>query len=159
MSAEPTIEIHRFVAAAALTGVTPDGDSSEDTIRRGRIRRWGGTAPCTVGGDFPADANNGYRLLSVLWTLGATTGTVTVYLIDDMAVEYPVGALVANSGMIAFRNDGVIVPPGWSIKVKTSGAAGAGSVQIHKAIGWPQGTLEWAGELGQENRVTPKPTW
>jgi hypothetical protein len=140
------MKIHEVATSGHIDGTATDGVSSEETIERGRIQVF--TAG-TKGGLFPAHARVGMRVEYVAWNL-PTGGspTITVSLVDGTNNVYKVESLAAGTGSLRFGSNGVLVPPGWKLKVESSLACTAlGRVVVCAFRGWPQ-TLP--GVIGTE---------
>lgn len=152
----PEIVIHQIDSGGGFTGVLPNGTDSEETLRRGRIRRY---ANCTDGGAFelPGDLNLlGFRMERVSWNLPGITG-VDLFIKDPDGYLYLVGAMTGAAGYFSWRNGGLIIPgyPGWSFVADKAGGttlSGDGSIMFTLGRGWGQPTFSQEGSIGRDER-------
>lgn len=125
----PKIVIQELYSGNTFDGSLPvvdtvSGSEPDESFYRGRIQKWLG---CTSGGKFVAPANIGMKVEQVFWNLDcAADPDVTVYLVDDNGVEYLVDSQSTTpSGTYVQTNDGLLVPPSFSLEVKSSQAISA----------------------------------
>lgn len=119
----PDILIQEIYSGNKFTGVVPaidpvSGSEVDESLYRGRIQKWLG---CTAGGLFVAPANIGMRVEQVWWDLDCTDPNVDIYLVDDDDIEYLIDSSATTaSGMYVQTNGGILVPPSFSLSVKSS---------------------------------------
>lgn len=120
------ILVHEIMGGSSLTGVAPNGEDTEETFFRGRIRKW---LAGTLGGEFSVDALVGIRVEQVSWELpAASTPNVSIYLVDDDDVEYLIDTQNVASGSYSQTNGGFLVPPTFKMRVKSDQAIDVPSV-------------------------------
>lgn len=138
MTALPVIEIHEVPAGGTFTGAAPTGVVSGTTILDGRILKYA-EKPGGVGGLFTAPALIGWTLQRMMF-LGAGTTQVDLSLVDMDSKEYLVHRETAAPESFVYpreRQERLMVPPGWKLKVVSQGAlTAAGRVAIHVGPGW-----------------------
>lgn len=148
----PTIVVHEVASGSTMDGTAPDGTDSEETVSRGRVRRF---AAGTHGGLFVAPPVIGMSVFNVSWNLpAAAPPTVVVSLVDMDNVEYVIQSFTATtSGTVSFSSKGILVPPDWKIKVATTSACNAaGRVTLCMGRGWGQPTMGWDTTFGKSAR-------
>jgi hypothetical protein len=129
------ILIQEIMGGSTLTGVAPNGNDTEETLFRGRIRKW---LAGTLGGEFAVNALVGIRIEQVSWELPAASApNVSIYLVDDDDVEYLIDTQNVASGSYSQTNGGFLVPPTFKVRVKSD-----------QAIEVPSITGEDSGETG-----------
>lgn len=153
----PQVWTHEVANGGAFTGVAPDGVDTEETLYRGRYRKW---AAGTVGGLFTLPAATfraGWALDRVVWN-ATGIGAVTVNLIDDDAFVYPLVTVAAASGTwVPPDSGGLLVIPGWSLQVVGVNPLGAdGRVVVVTTRGWNQELYDTIPLLGREQDDVPK---
>lgn len=135
----PQVMLHAIENGGAVSGVAPSGaglvDSAE-TLFTGQYRKWTG---CTAAGLFqlPDRLLTGWRLERLVWNLPGVGG-LKVNLVDDDGVVYEVAAPTTATGQyVPSENGGLLVLPGWSLKVVgTNALTGAGRLIAFGALGW-----------------------
>jgi hypothetical protein len=152
MTTMPAVLIQRFALGGAITGVSPVGTlvDSEETIYRGRIRKISGL---TDGGLVDVDTSIvcGYRVSSILASVPGVTA-LAFHVVDHDGHSTYAGtlSLTSGNGYIDWRNNGILVPPGFSFKVIGTGTlSGDGQIMFVFANGWHQSGFENASILGK----------
>lgn len=145
----PVVVIHDVATGGQIDGTATNGTDSEETLFRGRIRKF---TSGTKGGLFTAPAQIGMRVRNVMWNLPAgATPTVTISLVDGDGFAYVLNTMAAVSSAVEFRNEGVLVPPGWKLKVASTHVCTAqGRVLVLLDRGWSVGPFDVMATLGKE---------
>lgn len=138
---------HEISSGSQVAGLAPNGTDSGETLYRGRLRKW---TACTQCGLFDADVHQGFHLVSIMFKLpAASTPNVAVNLVDEDLFEYPVYEVNAANGFYQFTSSGLLVPPGWKVKVTSDQACNAaGRIQIVRGPGFGVSTMANFGAMG-----------
>jgi len=119
----PVVSIQEVYSTGQINGSAPDGTPTDEQEYRGRIQKW---LAGSVGGEFDAPDLTGMRVEQVFWFIeAASTPNVDIYLVDDNGTEYLIDSQNLASGSWAQTNHGIMVPPGFKIRVKSDQAIGA----------------------------------
>jgi hypothetical protein len=153
----PNVMMQAIVNGGSVSGVAPAGagmvDSAE-SLYTGQYRKW---TVCAVGGLFqiPADLTTGWRLARLVWHLPGVSG-IKINLVDEDAVVYEVAAPTTADGQYVPDDGGLLVLPGWAIKVVgTNVLTSAGRVVAFAAPGWRTDAFE-VKVLGEAKYPPPK---
>lgn len=154
----PSIMMQAINSGGSVSGVAPSGaglvDSAE-SLFRGQYRKWTGA---TAGGLFqiPAVLTTGWRLERLVWHLPGVGG-IKVSVVDEDVVVYELATVAAADGQYTpGENGGLLVLPGWAIKVVgTNVLSGAGRLVAFAAPGWRTDAFELQ-VLGEAKYPPPK---
>jgi len=114
----PTIAIHEVTTGNLFDGEIPNVDGTDEVLFRGRVQEW---LNDTQGGEFSAPDNCGMRIEQVHWVLDcAAAPDVSIFVVDDGDSEYLVHTVNALSGSYVQTNGGILVPPSFKLRVKSS---------------------------------------
>lgn len=155
----PNVLIHEFSTGASLSGVAPTGGSdSEETIKRGRYRRY---YDLTDGGLVDIEesvAINGFRLKDVLISAPGITAAI-FYVVDRDSNDVCAGSatITAGNGFVEWIEPGLLVAPGCKFKIVGTGTlSDAGRVMFILDSGWGASIFDFAPSLGRESRPPGK---
>ena len=141
----PQVLLQAVKNGGSISGVEPSGVElvdSEETLFGGQYRKW---SFCTAAGLFqlPAVLRYGWRLERLVWNLPGVGG-IKIYVVDDDAVSYELITTTAVAGQYTPQeNGGLLVLPGWAIKVVgTNALSGAGRLVAFASSGWRTDAFE-----------------
>jgi hypothetical protein len=137
--------LHAIDNGGSVSGVAPSGvamvDSGE-TLFGGQYRKW---TACTAAGLFqiPPVLRYGWRLERLVWTLPGVGG-IKVNVVDEDSTVYELSSIASASGQyMPEENGGLLVLPGWSVKVVgTNVLTGAGRLVAFASSGWRTDAFE-----------------
>jgi hypothetical protein len=143
-------------ATCDVNGIVTSSVSIVDTVEtknRGRIRKLSGL---TDGGFVDIDLDCivcGYRVTQVLASLpGISALSFFVDDYDDCESGAGSVSLSSGDGYIDWRNNGVLVPPGFKFRVVGTGElSDVGQIMFVFSQGWQQSGFEGAAILGMSN--------
>ena len=155
----PQVMVHEVAIGGVFSGVASDGADSNETLYRGRLRKW---LAGTVGGLFvlPTAFEPGWGINRILWS-ATGMGGVSINIIDDDGFIYPVASVVGDAGTwVPPDSGGLLILPGWSVQVAGTNPLGAdGRVVVEMGRGWGQDVFGVSASLLGEEQVPPAKTY
>jgi hypothetical protein len=132
----PLVQTHVVTGNNNYTGVASNGTltAARATATAGRHAVYDAG---TLGGLFSGQVELGSTLMYVLFKQDAVA-SVTIKLVDESSAEYLLHTeTTAPTAFVYTPNDPLFLPPGWKVKVESTGGSNAnGRCTVHFDSGW-----------------------